>query len=47
MAGPNSSPCGDKTLVDNTQIHCAPCKGWFRKRDHLAKHGKLRTGKTK
>lgn len=51
MPGPNSSPNGDITLVDDTMIFCKACmgdwhRGWFRKRSHLAKHNKLRTGKT-
>lgn len=51
MPGPNSAPNGDKSLTDNTMIFCKSCKdkwnkGWFRKRNHLAKHNKLRTGKT-
>lgn len=51
MPGPNSAPNGDKSLTDDTTIYCGACRGdyrfgWFRKRDHLAKHGKLRTGKT-
>lgn len=52
MAGPNSAPNGDKSLTDGSMIFCNPCRdkwnnGWFRKRAHLAKHGKLRTGKTR
>ena len=43
--GPNSAK-NDRSLVDQTKIYCQPCKGWFRKRDHLAKHNRLRTGKT-
>lgn len=51
MPGPNSSPDGDRTLTDNTVIYCKACKtkensGYFRKRQHLALHKNLRTGKT-
>lgn len=47
MPGPNSAPNGDKSLVDGSTIKCSACKDKrFNKRDHLAKHNKLRTGKT-
>lgn len=48
MAGPNSAPNGDKSLVDGSTMTCSSCKsGTFNKREHLAKHKQLRTGKTK
>lgn len=50
--GPNSAPNGDRTLVvgygDQGYV-CPACKNKFfaSKREHLAKHKMLRTGKTK
>ncbi len=47
MPGPNSAPNGDKTLVDGSTMTCYACKNKrFNKREHLAKHNRLRTGKT-
>lgn len=48
MAGPNSAPNGDRSLVDGSTMTCSVCKNKrFNKREHLAFHGRLRTGKTR
>jgi len=47
MPGPNSAPNGDKSLVDGSSMICKACKNKvFPKREHLAQHKMLRTGKT-
>lgn len=51
MPGPNSAPNGDQSLTDNTLVECKSCGEkhslfLVRKREHLMKHGQLRTGKT-
>lgn len=56
MSGPNSAPNGDRSLTTNEKVWCDKHKDHLenceegcvqlRKRDMLAKQGKLRTGKT-
>ena len=57
MAGPNSAPNGDRSLVSSEKIFCVKhgdklekcsdsCE-LLRKRDILSRSGLLRTGKTK